>query len=132
MRKSDFLAVGSLIFLAFISCQKDESKASIETLLSKGNDLAWSRDGSKLAIISNDSLFIINKDGKGKKLIATSAYSKPSWSVSDEFILYQGLSSYMSVLLVKSDGSGSRVLADKTYNPYLPEWSPDGQKISFV
>ncbi|MFN8207951.1 MAG: hypothetical protein U0T82_11170 [Bacteroidales bacterium] len=101
-------------------------------MISKGIDLGWSHDGSKLAIISNDSLFTVNKDGTNKRLIATGAYSKPSWSDDDKYILYQGFSAGHSIQLVESDGSSNKELVGSEYIPFMPEWSPDGEQISFV
>jgi Tol biopolymer transport system component len=132
MRNMGFLAISCLLFAALQSCEKDEIKKSDGRMISVGFDLAWSNSGSKLAIISGDSLFTINKDGTGKKLITTGAYSKPSWSANDEYILFQGFSSGFSIQLVKSDGSSKKELAGTTYGPYLPEWSPDEEQISFL
>jgi Tol biopolymer transport system component len=125
-------ALCCLLVATLLSCEKDEVKKPADGMLSKGNDLAWSRDGTRLAIISNDSLFTINKDGSNKILITTGAYSKPSWSADDEYILYQGISNGFSLQLVKSDGAYKKEFAGNIYGPYLPEWSPDWDQISFI
>jgi Tol biopolymer transport system component len=127
-----YLTLCCLLPVFIQSCEKDEVKKSGDEMLSKGVDLGWSHDGSRLAIISTDSLFTINKDGTGKKLIATGAYSKPSWSADDDYILYQGFSYGFSLQLIKSDGSVKKELAGSSYAPNMPEWSPDGERISFI
>ena len=96
---------------------------------------AWSPDGKQIAFTMTltlamnredpVSLYVINSDGTGKRLITTNAEgsSYPAWSPDGKYIAfhsYDGRGGRSGIYVVNSDGSNERFLVegdDQTWRP---------------
>jgi Tol biopolymer transport system component len=83
----------------------------------------WSPNTKKIAYWNpyDDALCIINSDGTGKTLVASSDWygNSPSWSPDGKRIVFN-MGKTSSIYIVNADGSG---LAQLVYGSY-PQWSP--------
>jgi Tol biopolymer transport system component len=93
---------------------------------------AWAPDGRQLAVIVSPNaapaprdLYLVNIDGIGSRLLATSA-TEPVWSPDGSRIAYVGSG---GLIVAHVNGSGSWVVAAGASSP---AWSPDGRLIAFV
>jgi Tol biopolymer transport system component len=106
---------------------------------------AWSPDGKRLAFLSGHisgagantlSLFVINSDGTGKRLVARCGncdpWQNPSWSPDSRRIVYAGCCSWAgSLFTVNTDevivGAQHRLAREGT----APAWSPAAGRIAY-
>ncbi len=97
-----------------------------------GTDAAWSADGTHIAYLSNGTLWIADADGKNPQALQANVESAPAdvvgpaWSPNG---LWIALSRTTQLLLVATDGSGSRSLF--TGDNANPSWSRDGWRVAF-
>jgi Ca2+-binding RTX toxin-like protein len=97
-----------------------------------GTDATWSPDGTRIAYISGDTLWIADAAGKDPRAVETDIVSSaadaagPVWSADGSEI---AVSTATELLAVAADGSGARSLyvGDNTN----PSWSFDGSEIAF-
>jgi Tol biopolymer transport system component len=98
-------------------------------------DIDWSPDGSRLAYVSNGRIYIVNRDGSGRRQLRTATIgpdSSPSWSPDGRRIAFATrpkAHDLASVFVIRSDG-GHRVLL--TRGASEPAWSPDGTSIAIA
>ncbi len=122
-----------------------------ELNLTEGNEMtdSWptfSPDGSRVAYVSTKyvngnitegpSLYVMDADGSNKvKLSQEGSIDRyPSFSPDGEWIVYQSLhegEQNHRVRLIKTDGSGERVLTGNAVQYGKPSWFPDGSRILF-
>ncbi len=90
---------------------------------------AWSPDGTRIAYVNLQQIFVANEDGSGRTAVVTmdgNAYpSSPSWSPDGSHIVYAAGG---RLYVVGLDGSAPSPLV-KGFNP---TWSPDGNTIAYV
>jgi len=95
-------------------------------------DLAWAPDGRRLAFVSNWTIFVLNADGTGFRLLDTGTAGHdraPTWSHDGKRLAYEvdrGRSS--TVYTINVDGTRRNVVAR---NAGWPAWSPDGSTIAY-
>lgn len=99
-------------------------------------DLAWSRDGARLAFVSDHTILVVHARGAERlTLLPTGTRgfdSSPSWSPNGKRIVF---SSYpkgefgSGIYVVALDGSHRRQLAKHGFSP---AWSPDGTRIAYA
>jgi Tol biopolymer transport system component len=97
-------------------------------------EIAWAPDGGELVFAgSEDSLFTISADGKGRKRITGHA-DQPDWSPDGKQIVFvqnPDQSSRAGILAaIASDGAGLRRIVDRG-RWYGPRVSPDGSTLVF-
>jgi Tol biopolymer transport system component len=101
---------------------------------------AWSRDGQRLAYVTDDGIYVVDRDGSNRIRIPGDG-SSPSWSPDGRSLL---LSTPNGFKVVPADGSDqdTRLIAHDPYGftgwfawgvyPGVQgRWSPDGQRIAF-
>ena len=90
---------------------------------------AWSPDGTRIAYVDLQQIFVVNEDGSGRTAVVTingNAYpSHPSWSPDGSRIVY---SAGGWLYVVGLDGSAPSPLV----MGFSPTWSPDGNMIAYV
>jgi len=106
-----------------------------------GGAPAWSPDGTMVAFVRNDGIWVMHADGLHAREIRhdpSMVEEWPVWSPDGRQIAYLespvcglcsiGMTSALNIM--NSDGSGLRKLTD-TPSDDRPAWSPDGQTIVF-
>lgn len=113
--------------------------------MSLSGEISWSSDSKNLAFENSSDISTIRSDGSGLKKITTTekdnfeflvkSYSFPLWSPKGDKILFvtKYFSPDFSVFVSNPDGSDQKKLENENCNnSFMPSWSPDGVKVSFV
>ena len=101
----------------------------------EGDDVAWSPDGTKLAIARTSGLWVMRPDGTQKTQITSRGGREPAWAPDGTQIAFaQHQFPKTSTLLVTTLDGTVRQLARGVYtaDPLEPAWSPDGLQVAFV
>ena len=102
-----------------------------ERFLLEGDDVccpAWSPDGSRLELSIDGDIVIVDRNGRGRRLVARAGDNAgPTWSPDGRSIAFQSdRSDGEAVFVAPATGGPPRFLAaGKT-----PAWSPDGRWIA--
>ncbi len=105
---------------------------SIGQYFSFPSDFDLSHDKAKVVFSDSDRLLTMNlRDGTTNTLLSNfdSNISNPKWSYDDQWITFNAFS---NIWIVRSSGSGARELTNTDGSDFLPIWTPNGKKISFL
>jgi Tol biopolymer transport system component len=85
---------------------------------------AWSRDGSKLAVVIGVNIFTMKADGSElRRLTSAGSNLFPSWNMDATWIAFQGIvSTFPNVWIMRPDGSNKKIAGDEVGR--YPCWSP--------
>lgn len=89
------------------------------------DDLVWSPDGTRLALIVEDEKPKEKDDDKPKPIVVDRFYFK------EDVTGYQGAGRKHLYVLDVASAKAERIVAG-AYNEYQPAWSPDGRSLAFV
>lgn len=115
--------------------------SGLEKIGSRGMELAWSPDGSRLAYVipggsSDWELHVVDALGNNDNLLVKDELSirSPSWSPDGRRIaISMGSRSVSSqVYVLNADGSGLHPITEVANGATYPAWSPDGTQFLFV
>jgi Tol biopolymer transport system component len=108
-----------------------DTETGWEVLLTKGTHPVWSPDGSRIAFLRDDNLWVMNIDGSQQTRLTNPRQpfvQEPFWLSDGPRLLFAYVPPMAeSVYLINPDGSGEVSLADG----YGPVFSPDGSRIAF-
>lgn len=100
-----------------------------------GTSADLSPDGTKLAFIKNDSLFISDANGKNQVRLTHSRFptydSSPRWSPDGKKIVFAKSDGNLYLIDVASKKVTALTHANKGVRHGEPDWSPNGAKIVF-
>ncbi len=115
----------------------DTADGSTTPLQDSGSAPAWSPDGSTIAFIDENRLFVVSAVGGARRrlgILKVAEDATPSWSPDSQRIAYispgNGLDRY-ALWTIRADGSGGRRVVQKVAGE-SPRWSPNGSRILFV
>ncbi len=96
---------------------------------------AWSPDGTKIAYVSNNGIYIMNADGSNSPYLINPNGWQPAWSPDGTKIAYcanyqrNGIGT-SEIYVMNVDGANITRLTNNACS--YPAWSPDGKKIAFT
>jgi Tol biopolymer transport system component len=96
----------------------------------------FSPDGKRIAYNCKTGLCLMNADGSNPKSLRQRGeygYGPLAWSPDGQYIAYIALNSsgYDVVVIIKPDGTGSRVVGRVSRDCNNPAWSPDSSRVIF-
>jgi Tol biopolymer transport system component len=104
--------------------------------------LAWSPDGSRIALSGSGGLDLIDPDGSNRTTLIDSRGARgnvgpPTWSPDGATIAFTARlpasSDHLAVYEVDADGSNLKVLFEQPgISPSSLRWSPDGSRIAYL
>jgi Tol biopolymer transport system component len=106
--------------------------ATGEILLADGNSPAWSPDGSKIAFLKEQDLYIMNSDGTNQHKLTSGVRGAPAWSPDGNYLAFKGFVTAYDIFRINSSGTNKTNLTNNYASPNEPLWSPDGNKIAFT
>ena len=118
-----------------------EGDTKIATISAR--QFAWSPDGTKIAYVDSNHIYIMNADGSDGTRVSPAGASWshcPSWSPDDTKIAFstmgnnhQDLNIAAGLYTVNTDGSDFQLLVGAEHSHQAGvAWSPDGEKIAYI
>ena len=93
-------------------------------------DVSWSPDGRRLAFSQRGRIVTARTDGRGRRDLGRGG--APAWSPDGSRIAFvSGRNLGRDIAVMRSDGSGRRVVVRNDVYDDNPAWSPDGTRIAF-
>jgi Tol biopolymer transport system component len=109
---------------------------------SRSWDFAWSPDGRRIAVFSDDALWVMSANGRRPRRLVDSPFHDLNWGRSSDLAwspdgrriaFSQGGREGKEIFVVNADGSGLRNLTENGgVHDVNPVWSPDGRAIAFT
>jgi Tol biopolymer transport system component len=94
--------------------------------------LAWSLDGSRIAIDSSGQIWAMNADGSNQVRLTSKPSARPAempaWSPDGTRIAF---ASGLALWMINADGTEEKMLAPSIRGGTAISWSPDGETIAF-
>ena len=95
----------------------------------------WSPDGSMIAYVSNNSIFVMNRDGTNLRQVSRGTYEEQSgatWSPDSRFLVFAaGRAGNHNLWLVSLDGQREQAIVSGPTTEDAPVFSPDGAWLAF-
>jgi Tol biopolymer transport system component len=111
----------------------DVASGALTTLASHGDHASWSPDGSTIAFIEGERLWVAPAEGGDARRIGRHqvvSWETPSWSPDSRRIAYSAfVGDEQDVFTIGVHGSGNKLLARAAESP---QWSPNGSQIAFA
>ena len=116
---------------------------SVRRVTDVGFDPAWSHDGKKIAYSTEEvrdpfarqsvsSMYVVDVAGGAPKKVVEGDAIEPSWSPSDDRIVYWSNNGGQRDLFTVGATGGTRVpLTNDPALDWSPTWSPDGNSVYF-
>jgi hypothetical protein len=139
----DCLPDGSkILFLEYSAGESEisiiDSQGSVIKKLTVNNKIVYypviSPDGSRIAFISADRIYVINSDGTGSAKIIDNNFriSDLSWSPNSLNIAFLSEKGYFTkIFTTRYDGTSLTQITEGNSYDTQPAWSPDGSRIAF-
>lgn len=98
---------------------------------------AWSPRGLHLAYARRDGIFVVNADGRGRKLARKEtgvSIRSLAWSANNRrLVLTQGRDQNdLEIYTAHADGTNVKPLTSNAVSELQPSWTPDGRQLAFV
>ena len=96
--------------------------------------VAWSPDGSRVAIGANRHIWVMNADGTNLRQVTTGTLSEgaPAWSPDGKRIAFSSARTGLEqVWVVSVNGGPLRRVSHRTTSCVAPAWSPNGRWIAY-
>ncbi|HSH67500.1 MAG TPA: carboxypeptidase-like regulatory domain-containing protein [Bacteroidia bacterium] len=99
----------------------------------------WSPDGSYIALVTNDDIFIMDSSSSNIYPLTNDEYWDHSvpWSpTGDKLVFVSNKNGNLDIYTINKDGTGRLQLTNNglispSANSYTPLWSPDGEYIAY-
>lgn len=100
-------------------------------------DSTWSPDGTRMAFVRNNSLYLARPDGSRQRRVFGGLHTlaRPTWSPDGRRLALSTGSFGLGItrLTLLAVGSGrAKVIFRTRHTAWAPSWSPDNHKIAFV
>lgn len=100
-------------------------------------DSTWSPDGTRMAFVRNNSLFLARPDGSRQRRVFRGLHTlaQPTWSPDGRRLALstgsfgQGI---YQMLVLAVGAAHAKVLFRTRQTAWAPSWSPDSRKIAFI
>jgi Tol biopolymer transport system component len=102
-----------------------------QRLLARGDSFEWSPDGNWIAYERDDGLYVIRRDGTGRRRIVRASLADPTWSPDGKQIAFRTFADGGGLGVTDVARGGVRPLT-RNGEDDNPVWSPDGRRISFM
>jgi Tol biopolymer transport system component len=128
-------ANGKIAFTRSNSVQLMDANGGNVTPILTGDftgSLAWSPDGTRIALERSPGLWVMGADGSNLKKLADSG-TTPAWSPDGTRIAFTSFTAGKNVAVMDADDGSHLVQLTHTTGDggTNPSWSPDGTKIAF-
>jgi Tol biopolymer transport system component len=103
---------------------------AIPAPLTNWQDLAWSRDGKRLAYVADASTFVLQVADSNRVTKVRANATSPSWSPDGKLIVFDRFNGSRPVGISVSSADGTHVRRLTRFGAG-PAWSPDGTRIAY-
>ena len=108
-------------------------ESKITKFLCNGGVPTWSPEGSKIALVDNKKIYIIDASGGTPKQLIEFEAGAINWSPGGQKLALRSFGSITQIYTVDVDGGGlTKISREPTIQDDGPRWSPDGTKILYI